>query len=138
MKRAFPGRPLVHLLLIAVFGFLAYSNTFNVPFRFDGEYAIVDNPIIKDFGYFIDPSKADGLPVFEDIKRYFRTRYVGFLSLWANHRVGGLNVAGYHLANLAIHIANSLLVLAVQRATRPEPDMMPMAYPFMQFRMIVS
>ena len=40
------------------------------------------------------------------------SRYLGFLSFAINYRIGGLDVFGYHLVNLIIHIANGFLVLS--------------------------
>jgi tetratricopeptide (TPR) repeat protein len=77
------NRPLLQLALIAAIGFLSYSNTFDVPFLFDDSDVIVENPIIKDMGYF---------------------------SFALNYRLNGLDVKGYHVVNLAIHILNAVLV----------------------------
>lgn len=108
-KRILHNR-LLHFFLIAIAGLLVYSNTFQAPFHFDDFPFIVDNPAIRDFSYLLNPSKVDTLDIRPDAKRYFRTRYVGYLSLWANYRLGGLDVKGYHLGNIIIHIINSLLV----------------------------
>ncbi|MBI5639931.1 MAG: tetratricopeptide repeat protein [Nitrospirae bacterium] len=40
----------------------------------------------------------------------FKMRYVGFLTLALNYRLHGLEVAGYHIFNLVLHIVNALLV----------------------------
>jgi tetratricopeptide (TPR) repeat protein len=37
-------------------------------------------------------------------------RYVGYLTFALNYRLHGLNVSGYHMANLIIHIVNALLI----------------------------
>ena len=90
-----------HLIVIAIVGLAAYSNSFEVPFQFDDSFNIAANPIIKDLGNFT--SSLDG----------YRTnprRYLGYLSLALNYRLGGLNVAGYHIVNLLIHLINGILV----------------------------
>jgi tetratricopeptide (TPR) repeat protein len=99
-------KPIVHLLLIAVLGFLVYSNTFHSPFQWDEADFIVGNPIVKDLAYFSNPSLAEGFPVYDGLA----ARYVGYLTFALNHKVNGLNVFGYHVANLAIHLINALLV----------------------------
>jgi len=99
---------LLPLLLIGVLGFLAYSNTFQVPFQWDGEIFIKENPIIKDLGYFLDASEAKGSEFYGALK----SRYIGFLSFALNYKIGALNVTGYHLVNIAIHILNAFLVYA--------------------------
>jgi tetratricopeptide (TPR) repeat protein len=116
-----PKSPLVHFLLIASVSLIIYSNTFTVPFHYDDFRFIRDNPFIKDFSYFLNPSKIYDINLPEDVHRYFRTRYVGFLSFWANYKLGGLNVKGYHLANIAIHIFNSVLVYLITILTFRTP-----------------
>ncbi len=51
----------IHILLIVLVGFLSYANTFNAPFQWDEGDFIVDNPIVKDMGFFTEPSKAHNL-----------------------------------------------------------------------------
>jgi hypothetical protein len=103
-------KTLLHFILIAALGILVYSNTFDVPFQFDDKQYFVEHPAIKDFRYFLDTSKLENLNMREDIKRSVKTRYVTFLSFWANYKVGGRDVTGYHVVNTAIHIINALLV----------------------------
>ncbi|MEN8262923.1 MAG: tetratricopeptide repeat protein [Nitrospirota bacterium] len=109
MKKDLIHKPLIHVLLIIILGFLAYSNTFEVPFVFDDTAVIVKNPIIKDLNYFIEPSSASDFKKFFEYKT-FRRRYVGYLTFAMSYKLNGLDVAGYHIANLLIHIANALLV----------------------------
>ncbi|MEN8262917.1 MAG: tetratricopeptide repeat protein [Nitrospirota bacterium] len=102
-------KPVVHILIIIVICIVSYSNTFHVPFVFDGLEGIVENPVIKDLHYFIEPSKGAD---FKDYFEYttFKRRYVGYLTFALNYKLHGLDVAGYHMFNLVIHIINSLLV----------------------------
>jgi hypothetical protein len=106
MLDALLRKGVVHLLAILFLGFIAYSNTFNSPFHFDDIGSIVKNPIIKDLGYFIEPEMAEGLEFHNSLKK----RYVGYLTFALNYGVHGLNVTGYHVVNLAIHITNAFLV----------------------------
>lgn len=105
LTRIFP-KPAVHVLLIVILGLLAYSNTFNVPFQWDDKKLIVENPIIKDLNYFLQPSEAKNLPEYGLVIR----RYISFLSFALNYWAHGLDVMGYHLVNIAIHILSALLV----------------------------
>ena len=89
------NKPFVHFFLIAIVGFLVYSNTFNVPFHFDDAPNIVENYKLRDLSNFWPPS---GL------------RWFGGLTFALNYYFGGLNVAGYHIVNLIIHIFNAILV----------------------------
>ncbi|MBI5196365.1 MAG: hypothetical protein HZA10_08585 [Nitrospirae bacterium] len=95
----------IHTLLIII-GFLAYSNTFNISFQFDDASNIVENPIIKDLQYVAEPSNAKAFPLYNT----FKNRFIGYFTFALNYRLYGLDVTGYHIVNLAIHIINALLV----------------------------
>jgi tetratricopeptide (TPR) repeat protein len=97
---------LVHILCIVVLGLIVYSNTINAPFVFDDKYRVVENPIIKDLGYFLNSSEVK---VFESYEE-FRNRYVGYLTFALNYKLHGLNVIGYHVFNIALHVLNAALV----------------------------
>ncbi|MBI5675812.1 MAG: tetratricopeptide repeat protein [Nitrospirae bacterium] len=103
--------PVIHLLAIAGLVFLIYSNTFNAPFQFDDDTNIVHNPAIKDLHYFSDPSRVELIDNSIGFsKPLFKTRYIGYLSFAINYTLHGLDVWGYHLVNILIHIFNSLLL----------------------------
>lgn len=106
MLDALLRKGVVHFLAISVLGFIAYSNTFNSPFHLDDIKSIVNNPIVKDFGYFLNPCEAKGFESYGE----FRNRYVGYLTFGLNYGLHGLNVTGYHIFNLALHVFNSFLV----------------------------
>ncbi|MBI4690000.1 MAG: hypothetical protein HY754_07005, partial [Nitrospirae bacterium] len=91
MKRAF------HILLIAIIGLLAYSNTFKVPFQLDDVPLIVNDPIIYDFNF---------LNLYKTVK----SRYIGYLTFALNYKLHQFDVRGYHIFNLTIHILNAILV----------------------------
>lgn len=86
---------LVILLLISLLAGLIYSNTLSSPYHLDDESNIVKNSQIRSLSNFLDFSGR---------------RYVGFLSFALNYHLGKLNVFGYHLVNLLIHITNGFLV----------------------------
>ena len=90
--------PVVHILIIVVLGILIYSNTFNVPFVFDDNDSIVSSSSIKDVRHFID------------LQNMYGNRHIGFLTFALNYKMHGLDVAGYHIFNLVIHLLNALLV----------------------------
>jgi tetratricopeptide (TPR) repeat protein len=95
-------------LLIAGTVLLIYSNTFSSPFHFDDIPNIVENSKLRDLSNFWPPSG---------------TRYVGFLSFALNYHFGGLDVFGYHIVNLIIHIINGLLVWSLIILTSKTPVM---------------
>ena len=87
--------PAFALFLLTALPLLIYSNSFNVPFYFDDMGNIVNNPIIRDLSNFMSLSSP---------------RYIGILTLGLNYHFGQLNVFGYHLVNLMIHMVNGILV----------------------------
>jgi Tfp pilus assembly protein PilF len=111
----------IHLIIIAVLGLIAYSNTFDVPFQWDDKHIIVENPIIKNFSYFASPSLAKEFKFY----RTLRSRHVGFLTFALNYRMGRLDVAGYHVVNLAIHVFNAALVYFLVLLTFKTPFLGP-------------
>src|SRR5208283_3689820 len=85
---------------------IVYSNTLNAPFQWDEGDFIVDNPIVKDLHYFTSPADAKGFALYDALVQ----RYIGFLTFAIDYRIHGLSVTGYHIVNIAIHIANAVLV----------------------------
>ncbi|MGZ3648967.1 MAG: tetratricopeptide repeat protein [Syntrophales bacterium] len=122
MKTLFRNRYFVPIL-VAFVGVLAYSNTFTSPFQFDDEGYIVNNPVIRDFRSFLHPRgissgytlSPTGMPV--PLRLVFMTRILGTFSLAINYYLHGLNVTGYHVFNLLIHILNAWLVYFFLRQT---------------------
>jgi Flp pilus assembly protein TadD len=88
------------LACIAVLGLAAYSNTFDSAFVFDDRPSIVDNHAIRGFAAFAAAEHRSN-------------RIVGYFTFAVNHELGGLDPTGYHVLNLAIHLANAFLVYAL-------------------------
>ena len=102
----------ISVSLIAVLGIIAYSNSFHVPFVFDDEDSITGNPVIRDVGNFF--LNGTGYS-------YNPRRFIGYLTFALNYKWGGLDVTGYHIVNLAIHIINALLVYGLMVLTFRTP-----------------
>lgn len=83
-------------LLIAISSLIVYSNTFHASFHFDDTPQIVENYQIRNLSNWFDIVKGQ--------------RGIAMLTFAINYAIGGLNVAGYHIVNLAIHITNGILV----------------------------
>ncbi|WP_242392785.1 tetratricopeptide repeat protein [Anaeromyxobacter oryzisoli] len=105
------GRTWTHLAAIGFAGLLAYSNTFRVPFQFDDFDNLVRNPAARDLSAFFSNPVPPG-------------RFVGFLSFALNGSIHGHSVAGFHVVNLAIHLATAIVVYFLTvfacRSARPE------------------
>jgi len=84
--------------IIAAMVLIAYSNTFTASFHFDDNPAIIENPNIRHV-------TADNI-----ISLLQTNRPVVNLSIMLNYQLSGLNVVGWHLFNVGVHIANSCFV----------------------------
>lgn len=110
-------RPFFNMLLILSVGFLAYSNTFSIPFQWDGIPQIIQNSVIQDIrNYF--PGARGYTDVAND---YNPRRSIGYLTFALNYHWGGLQVTGYHVVNLLIHLTNALLVYVLVALTFRTP-----------------
>lgn len=100
--------------LFVILGAVIYSNTFNVPFYFDDENNVLQQAL-----------KIDEMS-FEKLENAFsggllKLRPVSNLSFALNYFIGGERVQGYHLVNIAIHIANGILLYFLLRVTLSLP-----------------
>lgn len=104
--------PYIHVLTLILLALACYSNTFQVPFILDDEGSIqLHTPVHGLANYFKDWAGYNFLP----------NRAFGYLTFALNYEFGGLNLPGYHLVNLAIHICTALLVYALVRLTFRTP-----------------
>lgn len=86
------------LAAILILGFIIYANSFESTFHLDDINNIRDNPSIRNLS---------------DIKamwQFSQTRFLALYSFAWNYHYGQLNVGGYHLVNLIIHLINAILV----------------------------
>lgn len=97
-----PPGLLVAALLVTLAAWLAYSNSFSVPFQFDDGMNIVENPRVRDLTTFLSMPREP-------------RRWLTMLTFALNGSLGGLSVTGYHALNFAIHVAASLLVWLLAR-----------------------
>ena len=104
-KPSFPFHHLIAIALIAGVALLAYSNTFSVPFDFDDLPNIIQNPNIQ-----IRPLSWDSLERLVKNTYVESIRVFSYFTLALNYYFGGLNVFGYHLVNLIIHIASGIFL----------------------------
>jgi tetratricopeptide (TPR) repeat protein len=102
-------------MAIVVAGLVVYANSLRGPFTFDDLRSVVANeqirhlwPISRVLALERQDQPASGRPLVS-------------LSLTLNYAVGGLNVVGYHVANLAFHIVCGLLLFALVRRTLKLP-----------------
>lgn len=86
------------LLLIGLSVLVIYSNIYNTPFTFDDATSIVENKTTRNLSNYFSYSKL------------LKPRAIVDFTFALNYRFGKLNVFGYHLVNVLIHILNGFLV----------------------------
>jgi tetratricopeptide (TPR) repeat protein len=104
---------LFFIFVIFIAGIIAYSNSFDCSLHFD-DYNIFNNipsTIVID-----SASISDWL-------RLFPTRPIGTLTFALNYHLHGLDLWGYHLVNLIIHLTNALLIWWLTWLTLSTPVM---------------
>ena len=109
------ARKFIPALLIAA-TVAVYVNSFTGPFVFDDDNSITNNPYIRKLWPLTDAmswpkrSTVGGRPVVA-------------LSLAVNYALGGFDVRGYHVFNLACHILAGLVLFGVVRRTLESPPL---------------
>ena len=86
------------LILIPILALIIYSNIYQCPFVFDDGPGIEENTTIRTLSNY---SSLGGL---------LRPRAIVGFTFALNYKFGKLNVFGYHLVNVLIHIINGFLV----------------------------
>lgn len=94
---------ILSILLIIIATVISYSNSFDCSFQFDDVHSIFQNSYVVDIAKFTD------LNYWFD----FYNRAPAQFTLALNYRYGELNVFGYHIVNLIIHILSSVLVFVL-------------------------
>jgi tetratricopeptide (TPR) repeat protein len=83
-------------------GLLLFGASFSHPFHFDDALITNDSNVTNpgQWAHFFNP---------------LYLRQLTFFSFYLNHLAGGLNPAGFHLVNVALHIANAVLFYVLLR-----------------------
>lgn len=86
----------------------AYGNALDGAFQYDDDHSLVRNPAVRDLAnvprFFLDPSLFSG----DADKAMYRPLLLTTYAL--NHAVHGYAVGGYHVVNIALHLACALLL----------------------------
>ncbi len=91
-----------HFLPIAILALAAFGATAGGSYHFD-DYSLFRSPAV------VDP---DG---WRDLFRLDQTRPLTYFTFWLNYQVGGRSPAGYHVVNIALHVASALLLFRIAR-----------------------
>lgn len=106
--RNWVNSPLFAALCIAVLGAVIYGHTLHAPWYLDDTIVIVRNPAIRDLH-----------GVWRDI---FAQRGLAMFSFALNYHFHGLELPGYHVVNILIHLVTTFLVyLNLKRVFRNQP-----------------
>ena len=97
-------------LLLILAGLLTYAYSLDGPFMFDDIPAIAESGAVRAW-----PDVAAAIQA--EPESPFASRPLVSLTFALNYDVHGLDVAGYHAVNLALHIGAGLLLLGVLRRT---------------------
>ena len=101
-------RTFVAMTLCFILALIAYSNSFQCPFHFDDYGNIVGNPNIEMQS--LDWESIQNALSGKDRSTQTLSRPVAYLSFALNYHIGQLNVVGYHVVNLIIHLVTGLFI----------------------------
>jgi len=92
--------------ILALIGLTVYLNILSAPFTFDDDHAIVINEQIRHISTSLSPTER-GSPL--------AGRPLVSLTFAVNYALGGLDVRGYRLVNVGIHVICALLLFGIAR-----------------------
>jgi len=104
-------------VLFAIGGLILYAGSLHNPFHYDDHHGIVNNHTLRDLANvprFFDPH--EGRKLFspsEPLAVHYRPLLLTTYAL--NFATGGDSPVGFHLLNIALHVAGALLLLALGR-----------------------
>ena len=104
------------LLVLVCAGALAYANSLSGPFIIDDAVTVVDNTHIRQLWPL---SQA----LVNERESPVAGRPLVNLSFAINYALGGLDVSGYHLVNLVLHVLCALLLFGIVRRTLVLPSL---------------
>ncbi len=99
-------------ILLILAGTAVYANTLHVPWYFDDYINIVKNPQITDLA--------------ASLKGIFSPRGIGTVTFALNYSLHGFSLPGYHLVNIAIHLATVVTVYLILKRLSPISRLFPL------------
>ena len=99
------------IIAISCLGIFAYSNTFHCSFHLDDRSSIAFNLAIRN------------IHDLQQIWNFWPSRFITYFSIALNYHFNGLDVGGYHLFNLLVHLGAAVLVWWLTRLTLATPVM---------------
>ncbi|MBI4707871.1 MAG: hypothetical protein HY761_08110 [Candidatus Omnitrophica bacterium] len=104
----------IFIILLALVGFVVYSNSLFNDFVFDDKALIVYNPAIKSAKFLPQILQKDIYINFwqntpnQPVSNVYRPCQL--LSYYLDYKIWGLNPLGFHLMNLILHLLNAVLI----------------------------
>lgn len=86
--------------ILIVLGFLVWAGTKDVPFQFDDDHVIVNNPDLRNPGVFLNAETWFA----------FHGRVLSYFGFMADYQLYGMDASGYHWLNIIIHILSAISV----------------------------
>ncbi len=102
-------RLFVTVILIAILGFAVYGNSLKGEFLWDDIYLVKDNASIKDFSSIPTIFAKDEWRFIAE-RKFNLYRPLQTLTYMVDYSLWKLNVMGYHLTNILLHILTALAV----------------------------
>ena len=109
------GSKSFQVTVLAVAVFIVFSGTIRNGFVWDDDDYIYQNPLLTEPGGFVKIWQSYYSPKFnprENTPQYYP---LVFTTFYLEHKLWGFNPAGYHITNVLLHIANTILLLFVLR-----------------------
>ncbi len=101
---------LFFVFIICILGGAIYANTFHSSFHFDDTRVIVENPQIRDVFNIAIAWTNTTKHLMDHTLGVSARRLIPYLSFAVNYHFHKLDVFGYHVVNVGIHVINALLV----------------------------
>ncbi|MFH1791185.1 MAG: tetratricopeptide repeat protein [Candidatus Omnitrophota bacterium] len=100
---------IVSILTLTILGVIAYGNSLNGGFLWDDDFLVKDNAYIKSFGHVREIFSSNiGSGAGRAFKPY---RPLQIMSYTADYFLWGLDVKGYHVTNMLLHISAAIALL---------------------------
>ena len=99
------------VIIISCLGIILYSNTFFASFQFDDRHFIIENFSIRN------------IQNLQNIWNFCPCRFITYITFAFNYHFHQLNVLGYHIFNLVIHLGSAILVWWLTLLTLSTPAM---------------
>jgi Tfp pilus assembly protein PilF len=112
-----PKNETLLLSLLAIVVILIYADTLTTPFIFDDIHNIRDNPHIRVTSLDLENLTRAAFQSPES------SRPVANISFALNYYLSGLNLAGFHLVNIMIHLTGGIFLYYFAKATLKTPGL---------------